>query len=124
MLRAGETDGLQANKAIKQNILVMKEHDKLENMFETLDNIRDEHGDARSMPKVLVFTSRKVIILLSCVYYFTSYVVTFVRSCIFRCNVKISYMLYWKKGIKQMHCMVIRANNLVLALWIGFVKEN
>jgi len=59
-LKIGETDGLQANKAIKQNILVMKEHDKLENMFETLDNIRDEHGDARSMPKVLVFTSRKM----------------------------------------------------------------
>ena len=56
----GETDGLQANKAIQQNILVMREHEKLENMFQIIDSIKGENNDNRSMPKILVFTSRKV----------------------------------------------------------------
>lgn len=58
-LKIGETDGLQANKAIQQNILVMREHEKLENMFQIIDSIKGENNDNRSMPKILVFTSRK-----------------------------------------------------------------
>ena len=40
--------------------MVMKEHEKLENMFQIIDSIKGENNDNRSMPKILVFTSRKV----------------------------------------------------------------
>ena len=54
----GETDGLQANKAIEQNILVMKEQEKHEKLFELLDTLKEERNDVE--PKILIFTSRKV----------------------------------------------------------------
>lgn len=54
----GETDGLQANKAIEQNILVMKEHEKHEKLFELLETLKEDSNDIE--PKILIFTSRKV----------------------------------------------------------------
>lgn len=54
------TGALTANKAITQNIKIMAEHDKEEELLELLEDINDsEDKHPRAIPKSIIFLSRK-----------------------------------------------------------------
>lgn len=56
-LKIGESNELEANKAITQNIVVLREAEKMEELFSLLDTIKKE--DSKQIPKTLIFVSRK-----------------------------------------------------------------
>jgi ATP-dependent RNA helicase DDX5/DBP2 len=71
LIKIGENDGLNANKAIKQHIVVLKESEKEAKLMSILNSIRKVPGDSTSngigpdskqssdFPKTLIFVARK-----------------------------------------------------------------
>ena len=58
-LKIGESNDLEANKAITQNIFVIRESEKQEKLMSVLDTIRGAKK-ASEIPKTLIFVARKI----------------------------------------------------------------
>ena len=64
-INIGDSNSLNANKAIKQNITIMKEHEKEDRLFTLFDTeinseLTNPSKHALTVPKTLVFVSRKM----------------------------------------------------------------
>eukprot|EP00599_Poterioochromonas_sp_BG-1_P008500 CAMPEP_0173143852 /NCGR_PEP_ID=MMETSP1105-20130129/6902_1 /TAXON_ID=2985 /ORGANISM="Ochromonas sp., Strain BG-1" /LENGTH=590 /DNA_ID=CAMNT_0014057457 /DNA_START=29 /DNA_END=1801 /DNA_ORIENTATION=+ len=59
-LKFGDVHNLNANKAIEQKILVIRENEKTENLLKILKDINPEHETNKlKVPKTIIFVSRK-----------------------------------------------------------------
>eukprot|EP01038_Epipyxis_sp_PR26KG_P012983 gene12983-17408_t len=58
-VKIGDLDVLNANKAIKQNIIVVKEAQKYAKLFEVLESDVNPNGKPADCPKTLIFVARK-----------------------------------------------------------------
>mmetsp|Transcript_1016 Transcript_1016/g.895 ORF Transcript_1016/g.895 Transcript_1016/m.895 type:complete len:296 (-) Transcript_1016:1436-2323(-) len=59
LIAAGQVGVLNANKAIEQNFLVMKEGEKFQKLFDLLSELKASSLDGQ-VPKTIIFMSRKV----------------------------------------------------------------
>ena len=60
-INIGDSDSLNANKSIKQNIRIVKEHEKIRTLMGILENeINSESDNKRQIPKTIIFRSRKL----------------------------------------------------------------